>query len=263
MNRLETFTTDAKRAYILLGSTIGLFFAGLAPAILFGYSLYSALLTLAWNTNAAKGAGISLSITMEIVGGLSAYVAQNARNPNTRYFGYGVLGVYTAIGLIYMVAVETNPIIQRTGFMAYLVAPLLYFAVALLNATLQQQADKQAARGIMVQERQDDREWQRKQEERKMELEYQARMEKMRLDTEVKKAKVESEKVSKEFPVGNIGNNLVAVEETAKGRMQRIWKPGMTVTELANQAGVSKGYASKYVGNGAMKHWQLTNGGSE
>lgn len=41
-------------------------------------------------------------------------------------------------------------------------------------------------------------------------------------------------------------------KETPKEKMRRIWKPGMGPTELANRANVSKGYASKYINNGAM-----------
>lgn len=46
-------------------------------------------------------------------------------------------------------------------------------------------------------------------------------------------------------------------EETARQRMERLWKPGMKPTELATLAAVSKGYASKYINNGALKHYQL------
>lgn len=39
-------------------------------------------------------------------------------------------------------------------------------------------------------------------------------------------------------------------EETARQRMERLWKPGMKPTELARVANVSKGYASKYINRG-------------
>lgn len=38
--------------------------------------------------------------------------------------------------------------------------------------------------------------------------------------------------------------------------MKKVWQPGMKPTELARLAGVSKGYASKYISNGAMSHYQ-------
>ena len=41
-------------------------------------------------------------------------------------------------------------------------------------------------------------------------------------------------------------------QETKKETMGNIWKPGMKPTELARLSGVSKGYASKYINNGAM-----------
>jgi hypothetical protein len=40
-------------------------------------------------------------------------------------------------------------------------------------------------------------------------------------------------------------------EETARERMGKLWKPGMGPSELARAASVSKGYASKFISNGA------------
>lgn len=42
-------------------------------------------------------------------------------------------------------------------------------------------------------------------------------------------------------------------QETARERMEKNWRPGMGPSELARLAGVSKGYASKYINNGAAE----------
>src|SRR5690606_27535023 len=133
-----------RNLYIMGGATLGLMAAGAAPAILFGYSLHHALAGPGWLPEIAALAGGSLAVTMEVVGSVSAHVAQHSRG--RRRQALAVLGIYTVIGLVYMADVEPNEVIRRTGFVAYLMAPLLYIAVALLSATGEEAQANRAAK---------------------------------------------------------------------------------------------------------------------
>lgn len=274
MNQLEITTNNIKRAYILIGSTIGLIFAGLSPAVVFGYSLTHALIQMGWNVYVAIVAGGSLSITLEVIGGVSAYVALNAVSQRTRVLGYTILGVYTIIGLGYMLLADSTPILRQTGIIAYLVAPLVYFAVALFQQTSLQQTDKQLERTNLQKQRQDDRDriekmeqdklaFERQQAELKLKMEHEERLEKLRMDAEVKK--------SKNTVAGDVATLVASLQEKTQQRnvakqptkkqqaMMQHFTPGITPTELAKLANVDKSTASRFIGNGAMKHWESNN----
>lgn len=186
MDKLSIFTERVRNGYILVGSAVGLIVAGLAPAILFGYSLYHALVVQGWLSFWAGVAGFSLAVTMEVVGGVSAHVAQHARNFNIKVTAYFTLAIYTLTGLGYMMFFEPNDTIQRTGVMAYLVAPLLYLAVALLSATLQQGREREEGKQQAMGVRRDDLEWTRRQQEIKDAREHEVRIKQAELDAGVR-----------------------------------------------------------------------------
>jgi hypothetical protein len=255
MSKLNEVTERVRHGYILIGSTVGLMVAGLAPAILFGYSLFHALVSQAWDGRAAVVAGGALAITMEFVGGVSAHVAQHARNQTVKALGYFTLATYTLIGLGYMLFFEPNPTIQRTGIMAYLVAPLLYLAVALLSATLQQGKEREEGKQYTIGVRRDELVWQREQQAIKEQREHEERLLKLQLDAEVKKVKATA------APVLSVATQPQSnTAATKKGLMMQHWQPGMGATELARLTGVNKSTASRYINNGAMKHYQLGQG---
>lgn len=181
-----------------------------------------------------------------------------------------------------MAGYELNPIIKRTGFMAYWVSPMLYICVALLTATLKQEAEREEGKAILLREREENRidtrqkeqdeiAWQRQQQAIKEQREHEAKLEQMRLTAEVNKTKATAKQQQ-----SNILETLQMVAQqtqrpqphtkplTPKQQaMANNFQPGISPTELARKAGVDKSTASRYITNGAMKHWQLTNGGGE
>lgn len=274
MNQLEATTNNIKRAYILIGSTVGLMVAGLSPAIVFGYNLANALIKMDWDRYVAVIAGGSLSITLEVIGGVSAYVSLNSLSQRTRILGYVTLGIYTVIGLGYMLFAEDNPVIQRTGVISYLVAPLVYFAVALFQQTSTQQVEKQTERTNLQKQRQEERErlakieqdkivFEQEQAVLKAKMEHEEKLEKLRLDAEVKK--------SKNTVASDVATLVASLQEKTQQRnvakqptkkqqaMMQHFTPGITPTELAKLANVDKSTASRFIGNGAMKHWESNN----
>ncbi len=154
LNKYDKKLESVRHGYIVGGATIGLVLAGLAPATLFGYSLYRALVADGWEAFIAGIAGGALAVTMEVIGGVSAHVAQTSQNKQRRIIGGGILATYTLVGLIYMLFFEPNLIIKRIGTMAYIVAPLLYFAVSMLNATANEKKEIDQTKKTDEQEKQ-------------------------------------------------------------------------------------------------------------
>lgn len=143
LDLVERFSSFLKSAFVYIGSTIGLFTAGLTPALTFGYSLYHALSHIdGWSNDVAKSAGFALAITMEVVGSISAYVMQKA--DGTRAWGAGfILFVYTAIGVGYMWKFEQNQVVRQISFVGYLVSLLVYIVVPLFTSTIEANKEKE------------------------------------------------------------------------------------------------------------------------
>lgn len=139
---VEQGSSFIKSAFVYIGSTIGLFTAGLTPALTFGYSLYHALSQIdGWSSGVAKSAGFALAITMEVVGSISAYVMQKATGWTKVFAGF-ILLLYTGIGIGYMWKFEQNLVVRQISFVAYLVSLLVYIVVPLFTATIEDIKDK-------------------------------------------------------------------------------------------------------------------------
>jgi hypothetical protein len=151
LGKVERITYFFKAAFVYAGSTLGLFAAGLTPAITFSYSLYKTLTStdlaeMAWNKYVAMGAGFSLAIVLEAIGSVSAYVWQNSTDPVHKQRAGASLIVYTALGIGYLLVEwwfgSLNSTIAGIGTIAYIVSFLMYVIVPLFNATVE--ANKKA-----------------------------------------------------------------------------------------------------------------------
>jgi hypothetical protein len=249
VRRLETVTSQIKEGYILIGSTIGLIVAGLAPATLYGYSLWHALDAEGWKPVGAIAAGVGLALTVEFAGAVAAYVAQHDRNSTRRIIAYSIMAIYTFVGLGYMLLVEKNAVVQRTGVMAYLVAPLLYTAVSLLSSMLEQGKERETGRSIASDLRRDDLAWQRQQRELQAQREHEAKLRKMELDTQARmerdRAKIATTNRSESGQKAvTFSSDWRLLPESDKARMI-----DLTSGEIAAKYGVSDSTARRWLRN--------------
>lgn len=193
--RLETGLLKLRETYIQVGATIGLIVAGLPPAIIFGNSLIRALIDDSYDPVASRLAGISLAVVFEVIGATSAHVTQLAKNPKTRRNGYLVLGTYTAMGSGWMIFFEPDQIIKTVGILGYMVAPLLYYGVALLSNTAR--AHLQAQEAELIEQKLDVRKKLTDLEQEKLDREHKREMSRLRAQH---KHDERVQKVSGNFP---------------------------------------------------------------
>lgn len=193
--RLETGLLKLRETYIQVGATVGLIVAGLPPAIIFGNSLIRALIDDSYDPVASRLAGISLAVVFEVIGATSAHVTQLARNPRTKRNGYLVLGTYTAMGAGWMIFFEPDQIIKTVGILGYMVAPLLYYGVALLSNTARAHLQNQEAE--LIEQKLDVRKKLSDLEQEKLDREHKREMAKLR---QANKHQERVRKVSGNFP---------------------------------------------------------------
>lgn len=193
--RLETGLLKLRETYIQVGATIGLIVAGLPPAIIFGNSLIRALINDEYDPMASRLAGIALAVVFEVIGATSAHVTQLAKNPRTKRNGYLVLGTYTAMGSGWMIFFEPDQIIKTVGILGYMVAPLLYYGVALLSNTAR--AHLQAVEAEMIEQKLNVRRQLTDLEQEKLDREHKREMSKLRAQL---KHDENIQKVSGNFP---------------------------------------------------------------
>ena len=210
----------------------------LAPVFFSAWDVYKEVLGRANYWLLAAGVGLVSAIGLELVGVLAGHLAMEFwRTGNTQraILSGGIMGVYVLIGVVQLWG--------TIGMVMFIIAPLVYVLVA-LRQVAEQEATEQARhekRSVVVDYRMKEAAAQR---------EHEARLRKMELDAEVKKEKIHA-------PVSLVvSRKPEETEEPKKEIMGRLWQPGMKPTELAKLAGVSKGYASKYISNGAMSHYE-------
>ena len=210
----------------------------ISPVFFFGWEVYKQVLTRSSSWLLAGGVGLVSAIGLEIVGILAGHLAMEfwrAGRMNRAYLAGGIMAIYVLIGVIELWG--------TIGVVMFLIAPLVYVLVALNQVAEyeQREGERDKKRSQVIDYRQHEAEAQRQ---------HEARLRKMELDAEVKKEKIHA-------PVSLIvSRKPEETEGNKKETMKQLWQPGMKPTELARLAGVSKGYASKYISNGAMSHYQ-------
>lgn len=219
-------------------STLAILTVPLAPVFFFGWQVHTEVLTTSQSLWLSVPVGLLSAIGLEVIGILAGHLAMEfwrSGNMQRAYLSGVVMAVYVVIGFW-----ELRGTI---GAVMFIIAPLVYVLVALQDvATLERHDATIAAKrsdviGYRERKEQADRD-------------QQLKLEKLRLDADVKKEKIHAP-VS--LPVSRKPEETI---EPKKETMERVWKPGMKPTELAALAGVSKGYASKYINNGAMAVYQ-------
>lgn len=184
MNWFETIT----KLYVRTVAALALMLAGGAPAIILSYSLYLALKGQGFEWWVATGAGIALAVTMEGVGVVTAHVSQH--NPARQRAASVLLVIYTVLGLGYMQLAEKSATIRNIGTMAYLVAPMAYYAASLLTAVAEE--TKQQAQVQAEAKRREEIEYRRQVAERQAEREHQLELARLREETKRHKAEQET-----------------------------------------------------------------------
>lgn len=223
--------------YTLLG-WIATIAVPISPVFFFGWEVYKQVLTRSSYWLLAGGVGLVSAIGLEIVGILAGHLTMEfwrAGKMNRAYLAGGIMAIYVLIGVIELWG--------NIGAIMFLIAPLVYVLVALNQVAEYEQRETATdkKRSMVIDHRQHEAEAQRQ---------HEARLRKMELDAEVKKEKIHA-------PVSlSVSRKPEETTEPKKETMERLWKPGMKPTELAILAGVSKGYASKYINNGAMAYYQ-------
>ena len=261
------------------------------PAFFFGWtfgtSVYSLVTPYAPGIAgfAAAVVGLMVAVGLESVGMLSGY--NSIRAWNAAAYGEAVLaslslGVYVVLGIS---GVEGTlfglDILQVTT--VFLMTPTAYIQMAVhysLNRKekVEQVTAEDAAADRREQERvahedkvvqdklaheeklaQDQRDHEFKMAQLQAQKEAriagdaaaaQAKAEIARVNAEARKFRAETNQVSPMFP-----GSFQVSQETKKETMEKHWKPGIGPTELAQLAGVTKGYASKFIsGRGTPAH---------
>lgn len=184
MNWFETIT----RLYVRTVAALALMLAGGAPAIILSYSLYLALRGQDFEWWVATGAGIALAVTMEGVGVVTAHVSQH--NPARQRAASVLLVIYTVLGLGYMQLAEKSDTIRNIGTMAYLVAPMAYYAASLLTAVAEERQEQTQVQAEA--KRREEIEYRRQVAAQQAERAHQLELAKLREETKRHKAEAEA-----------------------------------------------------------------------
>lgn len=228
-----------KTIYDYIGS-IAMIAAAMSAAISFGWSVYADTLNTTEAFALAVVSGVATAVTLECVGVLAGHVAVSFWHDGNR------LWLVAALIMIGYVAAGYYELQGTAVAIVFLISPCVYVLVALQSTAKNQHT-------AVAEERYEDKQWRRGQAEirarRKHELELMKVEKSFWVETAV------SSDVSRK-PAGN----RQETKKTAKETMATLWKPGMGPTELAQLAGTSKGYASKYINNGAAVDYQARNG---
>lgn len=221
---------------------IGIFTVPLAPAFFFAWDIFTEVMGKTGGIVAlAVAVAIAAAVGLEVVGILAGHNAIEfwKRKERESAIAAGVIMVcYTAIGMYQLRG--------TTGAIMFLVAPMVYILVALRhNLGEEKTAEKQQVnydRRVEAQER----EHRQRLEAAQLKLKHEERMEQIKAKATTPVAQI----VAMQQP-------QATTETTKKERMMSLWQPGMGATELARRAGVNKSTASRYINNGAMKHYQM------
>lgn len=225
--------------YTILGY-IAMIVMPLAASINFGWQAYSGFISNHVPVSLATIGGVSVGIGLELLGAIAGHLAikyYGQRDWNRTGISSAAIALYVLVGTVEMLTIPFARFIP-------LLAAVVYVLVGLQDdATSQDQAKaKEQRQSLIIQHRKEEAEAIRQ---------HELEMEKLRLNAELKKEKLKA---------GGVSNMVSRKHEetgaTKKETMARFWKPGMKPTELAELAGVSKGYASKYINNGAMNTWE-------
>lgn len=236
-----------------------------SPAMFFGWKAYDALMVLTATGWLAVPGGVLTAFGLETVGIFAGHTAIDAYRRNDRRWKLAAL-----IMLVYVVIGTLELWSNSIGRVTFIIAALVYLLAGLRHdleetATAEQiTAQKQEKEERLGRERKeadekaerDRREaWELEQAAKDREVERQLKLQAEADRTAVQMARIQAKK---EQPVSSddVSWKPEETEGNKKETMKQLWKPGMKPTELAALAGVSKGYASKYINNGAMKHYQ-------
>lgn len=225
-------------SYTILG-WVAMVSVPFAPALFFGWSVYRDAMG---ETAGVKWLSILAAFTaalgLELIGILAGHntIEFWKRGDNGRAIVAGVIMlVYTVIGMWQLR--------DTAGAIMFVIAPMAYILVAMRHNLNEEKKEEKGAAVYQLRVEAQEREHRQRLEAAQLRLKHEERMETIKAKAAV------SGRVSQE--------TKMETEETARQRMERHWKPGMKPTQLAELAHVSKGYASKYINNGAMKHYQL------
>lgn len=226
-----------KNPYTILG-WLAIVAVPISPVFFFGWKVHTEVFATSQSLWLSAPVGLLSAIGLEIIGILAGHLAMEfwrSGNMSRAYVAAGIMGVYVIIGVWELWG--------TVGAVMFIIAPLVYVLVALRQVADQEATEhaRNEKRSIVIDYRAKEAAAQR---------DHEARLRKMELDAEVKKEKIHA-------PVSlMVSRKPEETAEPKKETMERVWKPGMKPTELATLAGVSKGYASKYINNGAMDAYQ-------
>lgn len=221
--------------YDYLGK-ISIIVTPLAAAIVFGWWSYEAAYTITAVAGLSIVAGLSMAIALEGIGMMAGHIASDLYQQKDRRW------LIAAFIMIIYVCVGLYELRGTSIAVVFLLSPLIYILVAMQHTVGEEKAETTAAA-------EDDKTWKRQQSALAAERRHELKMKKLALSFQKETA------VSSIVSSEQIGNYRKP-EETKKETMKRLWQPGMGVSELAGLADVSKGYASKYISNGAVQNYQ-------
>lgn len=214
-----------------------------AMVVFLSYELSRSLAVTGWWYAFLLMGSVATAVGIEIVGILAGHTLEGywrLGDTGRGFLAFVLLLAYT-VAAVYVL--RGNAVLTAVPIVAAIVYILAALADGLHTAENQQEQEAAAALDYDL-------------ESRRAEDEHRRRMEaaELRLKHEERLARIEAKKAA---PVSwKPDEETRKPEETARQRMEQLWKPGMKPTELARLANVSKGYASKYINNGAAETYQ-------
>lgn len=199
----------------------------LAAAIAFGWSVYESTLATTAVYWLSIIAGMATAVALESVGMLAGHTASDFYQQKDRRWivAAAVMVIYVGAGLYEL---------QGTSVaVVFLISPLVYVLVAMKHTANEHKSDKATAVA-------DGKAWKRQQSVVAAGRRHELKMAELTLSFQGN-----NQETSQETAVHS--EQSANSQETKKETMRRIWKPGMTVSELSRLAKVSKSYASKYM----------------
>lgn len=231
-----------RNPYTILG-WIAMLTVPLAPAFFFGFEFYKSIYTeiYAWagivwvSVIPSVIIGGASALGLEFVGVLSGHTAIKfwERNDLVRAgVCVAILLSYVVLGIVGLESVLTK------GVVMFLVAPLVYLLVGMLNELDRAEAEqaRNSKRSQVIDYRAKEAAAQR---------EHEARLRKMELDAEVKKEKIHA---PQPIPVAPVAAPVAELTETQQ-RILDVFReqPGATITQVAEMLGVTRQAVSKQV----------------